>query len=86
MMADFAVRHLGILGYHAGFTLWAYLGKQATLAEIQREGFFNPVSDMLGTGDRIMVSATDGACDLHVASASKAGGVVVQALSATGMA
>ena len=82
-MADFAVRHLGIMGYHAGFTLWVYLGKQATLADIQREGFFSPALDMLANGDRIMVSASDGACDLHVAASTQAAGVLVEMLSAT---
>jgi hypothetical protein len=82
-MAEYTVRNLHVLGYAAGFTHWLYRAKVETLAEVSAPGFFNPAWDMLAHGDRIMVSASDGGMDLHVAAATEAAGVLVERLQAT---
>jgi len=83
-MADFSLRDIGVLAYTQGFTLWVYRTATASLADISGAGFFNRLSDLAAVGDRIMVSASDGAMDLHVAQASEANGVHVVRLSSTG--
>lgn len=75
-----------LAGARGGFTLWHYEAGMLLAVQTSAPGFFDSAHDLVQRGDRIMVSATDGACDLHVVSASEAGGVVVQALRATGVA
>ncbi len=57
----FSVRHLSVLAYANGFTLWHYKAPQTPLADIAGSGFFDDAADMMATGDMVMVSAADGA-------------------------
>jgi hypothetical protein len=57
----FGIRELSVLAYANGFTLWHYKSRKDDLAATVAEGFFNDASDMLTTGDLIMVTAKDGA-------------------------
>ena len=63
----FSVRNLSVLAYANGFTLWHY---KAGSDVIFGRGFFAAASDMLTTGDIMMVSASDGAQLLCVTPAS----------------
>lgn len=58
-MAEFAIRHLSVLSYAQGFTLWHYMARHLTLAQVLAPGFFNPCADMLADLDMILVSASD---------------------------
>ncbi len=57
---DFAIRNLSVLAYAQGFTLWHYRAPQAPLAALASPGYFNLASDILATGDMLMMSARDG--------------------------
>ena len=57
----FAVRHLSVLAYASGFTLWHYKAPKNTLAEVTAGNYFSDAADMLTTGDLVMITATDGA-------------------------
>ena len=57
----FAVRHLSVLAYANGFTLWHYKAAHEVLQAVSAENYFSGHSDMFNTGDVIMVSAADGA-------------------------
>jgi hypothetical protein len=57
--AAFKVRNLAVLAYAQGFTLWHYKAPHA-LAPTMVPGYFTPFADNIGTGDMIMISATDG--------------------------
>ena len=63
----FSLRNLSVLAYANGFTLWHYKAGDASLAAVGMDGFFSEASDMMATGDVLMVSATDGAAMLCVA-------------------
>jgi hypothetical protein len=75
----FAIRNLSVLAYAQGFTLWHYKGGTATLAQAGAHGFFDDASDMLASGDMMMVSAADGGRILFVAATS--GGVATAPLA-----
>jgi hypothetical protein len=66
----FTIRHLSVVGYTDGFTLWHYNAKNSgdTREVIKGADYFVLAADMLAHGDRIMVAATDGPVDLYVAS------------------
>jgi hypothetical protein len=57
----FAVRHLSVLAYANGFTLWHYKAAHETLQAVAVEDYFSGSVDLFNTGDIIMVSAADGA-------------------------
>jgi hypothetical protein len=57
---SFAIRNLSVLAYAQGFTLWHYKAPAATLDVLARPGFFDHATDMLATGDMVMMSARDG--------------------------
>ena len=57
----FAVRHLSVLAYANGFTLWHYKAGQDPLALAGAPNFFAPADDLLNTGDILLLSAADGA-------------------------
>ena len=63
---SFAVRNLSVLAYANGFTLWHYKAVDAALAQAGAPEFFTPARDLLGPGDIVMISATDGARVLSV--------------------
>jgi hypothetical protein len=75
----FSVRHLSVLAYANGFTLWHYKGTGTPLAEVAALGFFNGASDMMAAGDMVMVSAADGARILTVLAG--AGGLLTAPLA-----
>lgn len=56
----FAVRHLSVLAYAQGFTLWHYASKSDPLATVADTGFFDAASDLLTGGDMMLISAPDG--------------------------
>jgi hypothetical protein len=66
---DFAIRNLSVLAYAQGFTLWHYKAPAMPLNRLKAQGFFNPATDMLATGDMVMMSARDGGCVAFVAQA-----------------
>ena len=78
---EFAIRNLSVLAYAQGFTLWHYRARGAQLAQTATTGFFNPASDMLASGDMMLVSANDGGQVLFVADASETRGVSTTALA-----
>lgn len=63
----FAVRHLSVLAYAQGFTLWHYKAGSDRLADVAEGGFFADAADMLAGGDMVMVSAADGGRILCIA-------------------
>ena len=77
----FALRNLSVLAYANGFTLWHYKAGRDSLASVTRDGFFSAASDMLSTGDILMVTAADGARMLAVALADPIGVVNIAAFS-----
>jgi hypothetical protein len=56
----FAIRHLSVLAYAQGFTLWHYKAGETELAVVAAPGFFDDAAEMLAAGDMVMVSAVDG--------------------------
>jgi hypothetical protein len=69
---DFAIRNLSVLAYAQGFTLWHYKAPATALKRLTAKGFFDPATDMLATGDMVMMSARDGGCVAYVAAAGDA--------------
>ena len=57
----FAVRHLSVLAYANGFTLWHYKAGKDALDSVVTNNYFADAADMLTTGDLVMVSAPEGA-------------------------
>jgi hypothetical protein len=53
------VRDLGVLGYAAGLSHWTYKTNDSS-EDVQRPDYFAAVRDMMGAGDWIYVSASDG--------------------------
>ena len=64
----FAVRNLSVLAYANGFTLWHYKAEAEALGAVAAGGFFEPAAGMMVAGDILMVSASDGARVLVLAS------------------
>jgi hypothetical protein len=65
----FAVRHLSVLAYANGFTLWHYKAAKDPLEIVTINNYFGDGADMLTTGDLVMVTAADGARIVAVAMA-----------------
>ena len=65
----FNVRHLSVLSYANGFTLWHYKSGRDALASVTTNNYFGEGADMLTAGDLVMVTATDGARIVAVAVA-----------------
>ena len=65
----FAVRHLSVLAYANGFTLWHYKAAKDPLEIVTTNNHFGDAADMLTAGDLIMVTAADGARIVAVAMA-----------------
>ena len=78
-LPEFSVRHLSVLAYAQGFTLWHYKAPAAALSHLERPGFFNHAADMLAAGDMMMMSAADGGRVAFVATAAR--GVQLAALT-----
>ncbi len=66
---DFSIRNLSVLAYAQGFTLWHYKAPTLPLHRLRARGFFDPATDMLATGDMVMMSARDGGAFAFVAEA-----------------
>ncbi len=66
---DFSIRNLSVLAYAQGFTLWHYRAPGLPLHRLRSRGFFDPATDMLATGDMVMMSARDGGAMAFVAEA-----------------
>jgi len=54
------VREFSALSYANGMTTWGLNTTQHTCADVLTAGYFEAVRDMLGHGDWIFVSASDG--------------------------
>jgi hypothetical protein len=54
----FSLRHLSVLNYANGFTLWHYRSPHP-LQAVEMPNFFNAASDMLAPGDMIIISTID---------------------------
>jgi hypothetical protein len=57
---EFTLRNLSVLAYAQGFTLWHYKAPGAKLSALGARGFFDLASDMLASGDMVLMSAEDG--------------------------
>lgn len=57
---EFTLRNLSVLAYAQGFTLWHYKAPEAKLSNLGTQGFFDLASDMLASGDMVLMSAEDG--------------------------
>ena len=66
---DFTLRNLSVLAYAQGFTLWHYKAPSEKLAVLGQAGFFDLASDMLASGDMVLMSAEDGGRIAFVATA-----------------
>lgn len=66
----FAIRDLSVLAYANGFTLWHYKTGKNSLSDAARDNFFAGASDMMASGDMVLVSGADGGRVLCVARAS----------------
>jgi hypothetical protein len=53
----FAIRNLTVMSYGNGFTQWHYKAGYDTIADASSDGYFENATDMLKTGDFILVSA-----------------------------
>jgi len=56
----FEIRHLSVLQYAHGFTLWHYKSTKNTKQQISADNYFAPGADRLSMGDMIMFNAADG--------------------------
>ncbi len=63
----FALRHLSVLAYANGFTLWHYKAGSEEAKAVGRSGYFNAAGDMLSAGDMLLVSSPGGGRMLCVA-------------------
>jgi hypothetical protein len=57
----FSQRHLSVLAYSQGFTLWHYRTAQPLGEILSQADFFSPAQDMIRAGDQLHLSAPDGA-------------------------
>lgn len=55
----FKNKNMSVIAYANGFTLWHYSSSDNTLAEIETDGYFNPVHLPCNVGDIIVINATD---------------------------
>ena len=56
----FSVWDLSVLAYANGFTLWHYKANNDSLTEVSADSYFAEASDMLATGDMIVISGKFG--------------------------
>ena len=71
----FSIRELSVLAYANGFTLWHC--KVGVLSDVTTYNYFSDAADMLGKGDVIICSASDGVKMLFVVSSDSIGDIVV---------
>lgn len=65
----FAARHLSVIAYAAGFTLWHFKAPKDTMDVVVSSNYFRDAADMLTAGDLMMIGASDGARIVSVALA-----------------
>ncbi len=75
----FTIRDLSVLAYAQGFTLWHYKAGADRLGTVGAGGYFDAASDMLASGDMMMVSSAEGGRMLCVAACQD--GVLTAALA-----
>jgi hypothetical protein len=71
MSAD--IRDLTVMFYAQGSTFWHYRTATGAFSDVCADGYFDKMSDMMSSGDFILLSASDGAVQAHV---HKSGGAV----------
>lgn len=52
-------KNLSVLNFMNGFTLWLYKDFSLSVDEMEKEGFFNKVKDIMAVGDIIYLVAAD---------------------------
>jgi hypothetical protein len=65
----FAVRHLSVLAYANGFTLWHCKAPKDSMETIMGDNYFREAVDMVTAGDLMMVTAANGARIVSVTTA-----------------
>ncbi len=65
----FAARHLSVLAYANGFTLWHCKAPKDAMDDVVTNNYFREAADMLTAGDLVMVTASNGARIVSVAMA-----------------
>jgi hypothetical protein len=65
----FTIRDLSVLAYANGFTLWHYKTGIDSLAGVASDDYFSDASDMMATGDMILISGANGCRVLCIALA-----------------
>lgn len=64
----FVIHNLSVLAYANGFTLWHYKTEAGGLPDATLREFFHDASDLLASGDMVMVSSPEGGRVLCVAA------------------
>ena len=54
----FTNKNLSVIAYANGFTMWHYVGSEL-LATISAAGYFNSISNLMNSGDVIIVNGSD---------------------------
>lgn len=65
LLQSFPIRHLSVLSYAQGFTLWHYKADNAITFTTHPE-WHGSILSMMAEGDRLMISAPNGAADFAV--------------------
>lgn len=76
----FTIRHLSVLAYANGFTLWHYKSSKDKLATVLGDNYFREAEDMVTIGDIVMITAENGSA-LRVFSQCSAETVTLTALA-----
>jgi hypothetical protein len=70
----FTIRDLSVLAYANGFTLWHYKAGNDSLAGVACDDYFADASDMMASGDMILISGAK-ACRMLCITRADAGNV-----------
>jgi len=65
----FIIRDLSVLAYANGFTLWHYKTGNDSLSDVAGDDYFSDASDMMASGDMILISGAKGCRVLCIALA-----------------
>lgn len=52
-------KNLSVIAYANGWTLWMYRDYQLSIDDMEKEGFFNKVKDLMAIGDVFYLVAKD---------------------------
>lgn len=58
-MNKFVNKRMSVIAYADGVTIWMYVDRNISVDEMEQEGFFNPVKDLMAIGDPIYLIAQD---------------------------